>query len=127
LARGALAGAREAMPWLPVERDVVGQRLEELLGRPQVALDDDVDAHLLRQREQLPHLAEQRPRRTGEVAAVGRHAPDRRLARLEQLVACRAGLDAVPRLYARSQLTVDGTTEVIHPNLSFVTPLKAPS
>src|SRR5947207_1871735 len=85
-ARGALARGGAALQRLPV--DVVAvqrQRREVLLGRVDVALDDLARLPLRGHREEDADLAEERPRRFGEVMTVGRKPLDRGLAGAKHL------------------------------------------
>src|SRR6266540_3022762 len=88
-------------------------------------LDDHVDAHLLRQREVLADFCEQGLRRPGEVAAIADQPLNGGLTCFQQ---CPPGrerlLDTPGRVDSWSQVPVDRTTELIHPDHLSLTPLK---
>src|SRR6266498_119049 len=80
-------------------------------------LDDHVDAHLLGEREELADLGEQGLRRPGEVAAIADQPLNCGLTCLQQ---CAPGgechLDPPGLVDSWSQVPVDRTTELIHPD-----------
>ena len=95
LVRGAVAVVGWGIRWQGVPRRVVARHCsglpltsiagaaaagEELLGAPQVALDDEPGAALGREGEVGADVVEERPGRPGEVVAVGDEPLDRRLA-----------------------------------------------
>jgi hypothetical protein len=82
-------------------------------------LDDHVDANLFPEREVLPNLGEQRLRRPGEVATVAKSLDV--ASRFQMLPGRERPLDAFRGVDARSEVPVDGTTELINPDL--LTPL----
>jgi hypothetical protein len=79
-------------------------------------LDDHVDAHLLGKSEVLADFGEQGLRRAGEVAAIRNQPLNGGLAGLQQVLPGRERpLHTPGGVDARSQVPVDGTTELIHP------------
>src|ERR1700729_2687358 len=74
LARGALAGAGAALQRVAVHvKPVVWLHAQELVGEPQVLLDDAQDAGLGAHREVRANVGEQRPRRAREVVPIDGH------------------------------------------------------
>src|SRR5829696_5322562 len=122
LARRALASAGQAAALLTVENHVRRQGIEKLLEPLDVPLDDHVDAYLLGEREVLPNLAEQRLRRAREIAAIGNEPLNRGFTCLENPPpGCEGPLRTSRRINARNEVPIDGTTELIHPDLSYPT------
>src|SRR5262245_48904473 len=119
LTGSALSRAGHAIALLAIQSHIGGQCVEELLDLLDVTLDDHVDTNLLGEREVLPNLREQRLRRPGEVPPIGDQALNGALARLEQLLPGRKRPFQAPRpVKPGSEVPIDGTAELIHPDLS---------
>jgi hypothetical protein len=113
----ALAGRGAALRRRSTHRRVALEGVfgQEHLGVARVAGDHAVDVALGRHREVAADVQEQRPRRAGEVVAVGRQAGDHGLAGAQhgRVVGARVGARRC-RQDLGSELPVDGSTELIH-------------
>src|SRR6476469_7745922 len=110
LTGGAAAGGRAALQGVAVGVEPgARQAVERLLRAGHIALDDAPHAGPVVDVEVRPEVAEQRPRRAGEVVLVADHAFDRRLAGAKD----RLMLLSTPG-DAWRQLAVDRPTDLIH-------------
>src|SRR5262245_1664556 len=91
-----------------------------------MALDHHVDPHLLGEREVLTDLGEQLLRRAGEIATIGDQSLNRGFTCLQDPPPrCERPLGTAPAAVdSWDQVPVDGTAELIHPDLSLLSPLK---
>src|SRR5262245_47415148 len=90
-----------------------------------MALDHHVDPHLLGEREVLTDLGEQLLRRAGEIATIGDQSLNRGFTCLQDLPPrCERPLGTAPAAVdSRDEVPVDGTAELIHPDLYLLSPL----
>src|SRR5919106_2031993 len=128
LAGRALAGVGAAVAHHPVEPGSLRQSLEELERQLDVGVDHPPDAQLIADREVRTHLAEERARRTGEIATIGGEPADRLLACVEdELLVPAPGRIMLDLNDSGSDLSIDRSAESVHLSLPLVVPVRGAS